>query len=387
MRLPRLARDLRSLLGALSLILLSAAAAAGAAPMETSAKQAYIVDFETGSVLLDKNSDQLMAPSSMSKLMTVYMVFERLKEGTLSLDDQFTVSERAWRTGGSKMFVPLNGRVKVEDLLRGIIIQSGNDACVVVAEGLAQSEEAFSAEMTKKATKIGLQHSTLRNATGLPAPDHLMTARDLAILAKRIIADFPQYYPIFKELNFTYNNIKQGNRNPLLYQPATGGDGLKTGHTEGAGYGLTASAIRDGRRLIMVLNGMESMKIRTQESERLIDWAFRDFENVRLFDGGEVVTTAEVWLGGQPSVSLVAEKRILATLPRTAIKDIKVAAVFDGPVPAPIRKGERIATLTINAPGIPATQVPLVAGEDVDRLGFVGRLFAAAKHILWGFAN
>lgn len=386
MGLPSFARGFRSAIGALGLALLTVAPAE-AATVETSARQAFIMDFDTGTVLLEKNGDQLMAPSSMSKLMTIYMVFERLKDGTVSLEDQFTVSERAWRTGGSKMFVPVHGRVKVEDLLRGIVIQSGNDACVVIAENLAQSEDAFAAEMTKKARKLGLERTTLRNATGLPAPDHVMTARDLAMLAKHLITDFPQYYPIFKEMKFTYNNIQQGNRNPLLYQPATGADGLKTGHTEGAGYGLTASAVRDGRRLIMVLNGMESMKVRSQESERLIDWAFREFENYKLFEAGDTVTTADVWLGGAATVPLVAERKIMATLPRHGTKDMKVAAVFDGPVPAPVKKGDRIATLVISAPTIAPIQLPLVAGEDVDRLGFVGRMLAAAKHTLWGFAN
>ncbi|MFN3077039.1 MAG: D-alanyl-D-alanine carboxypeptidase family protein [Alphaproteobacteria bacterium] len=358
-----------------------------ASAMETSAKQAFVVDFDTSTVLLEKNADTLMPPSSMSKLMTIYMLFDRLKEGSVSLTDEFSVSERAWRTGGSKMFVQVGSRVKVEDLLRGIIIASGNDACVVVAENLAPSEAEFAGMLTKKGREIGLQHSTFKNAAGLPHPEHMMTARDLAVLARRIIADFPQYYPIFKDLTYTYNNIQQGNRNPLLYQPATGADGLKTGHTEAGGYGLTASAIRDGRRLIMVLNGLESMKARAQESERLIDWAFREFDNVRLFAGGETVVNAEVWLGDKATVPLVPVDTIRVTLPRRNTKDMKVAAVYQGPIAAPIRKGDRLAALTITSQSMPPIEIPLVAGEDVERLGFVGRLGAAAKSVIFGSIN
>ncbi|MBF0560838.1 MAG: D-alanyl-D-alanine carboxypeptidase [Alphaproteobacteria bacterium] len=355
--------------------------------MDTVAKQAMIVDFDTDTVLLEKNADQLMAPSSMSKLMTVYMLFERLKEGSVSLTDQFAVSERAWRMGGSKMFVQIGSRVKVEDLLRGILVDSGNDACVVVAENLAPSEDEFAAEMTKKAPKIGLKNSTFKNATGWPNPEHQMTARDLVILAKRIMSDFPQYYPIFKEMDFTYNGIKQGNRNPLLYHTNLGADGLKTGHTEVGGYSLTASAVRDGRRVIMVLNGMETMKERAQESERLIDWAFREFEDKKLFDANEIVTTADVWLGVMPVVPLVVKNTVKMTLPRRTSKNIKVSAIFNSPIPAPIRKGDRIATLVISAPDMPAMELPLEAGEDIARLGFVGRIGAAAKRMVTGSAH
>ena len=352
--------------------------------IDSVAKQALVLDHETGAVLLEKNADELMHPSSMSKLMTIYMVFDRLHEGTLSLDDTFAVSERAWRTAGSKMFVAINSRVAVSDLLRGIIVQSGNDACVVVAENLAGTEEAFAAAMTVKARQIGLTHSTFRNASGWPAPDHLTTARDLAVLAGHLIADFPGYYPLFREMNFTYNTIRQGNRNPLLYKPELGADGLKTGHTADGGYGLVASAVRENRRLIMVLNGLSSMKERAQESERLIDWAFREFTNITLFAPGAEVTNADVWLGGQAVVPLVTKRGITVTLPRKVTKDIKVAAVFDGPIPAPIRKGDRLANLVITAPGITPQEIPLLAGADVERLGFFGRLSAAAGYILWG---
>lgn len=357
--------------------------AAAAATIDTSARQALLVDFATGTVLYEKNADERMPPSSMSKLMTAYMVFDKLKQGRVSLDDTFPVSERAWRKQGSKMFVAIGSRVRLEDLLRGIIIQSGNDACIVVAEGLANSEEAFAEEMTRRAREIGLTNSVFRNATGWPDPEHLMTARDLATLARRIVADFPEYYKFYSETNFTYNNITQGNRNPLLYKNM-GADGLKTGHTDAAGYGLTASAQRDGRRLILVINGLPTVKARSEEAERLVEWGFREFESIKLFEANEAVADAEVWLGTQAKVPLVAAEKVHFTLPRNARKTMKVAAVFEGPLPAPIRKGQEVAKLRITVPDGPTQEVPLYAAADVAKLGFVGRIGAAVKHIVFG---
>ncbi|MGH6718645.1 MAG: D-alanyl-D-alanine carboxypeptidase family protein, partial [Alphaproteobacteria bacterium] len=235
----------------LALVAIMPAAAAG---FETTAREAILIDDTTGAILLEKNADQLMPPSSMSKIMTVYMVFERLRDGSLAMEDELPVSETAWRMGGSKMFIDVGSRVKVADLLRGVIVQSGNDATIALAEGLAGSEDAFADQMTARAHALGMTNSTFKNASGWPHEDHLTTARDLALLASRIIRDFPDYYPLFAETEFTYNGIHQGNRNPLLYKDL-GADGLKTGHTADAGYGLTASAVRDGRRLILVLNG------------------------------------------------------------------------------------------------------------------------------------
>ena len=247
-----------------------AALGLGAAPasaMETAAKQAYILDTETGAVLLEKDAATPTPPASLSKLMTIYMAFELLENGELSLDDKFVVSRKAWRMGGSKMFVEVDKQVRVEDLLRGIIVQSGNDACIVLAEGLSGSESAFADAMNRKMRELGLVDSHLVNSTGWPADSHLMSPRDLAVLAQRIIEEFPKYYPYFAEKSFRYNKIKQGNRNPLLYRD-TGADGLKTGHTRAAGYGLVASAIRDGRRVVMVLTGMKSARTRAFEARR-----------------------------------------------------------------------------------------------------------------------
>src|SRR5690554_4742122 len=233
--------------------------APASAQIDTAAREAYLVDMSTGTVLLDKNGDRAMPPASMSKIMTVYAVFDRIRQGRLSLEDTLPVSERAWRMGGSKMFVEIGDDIRVEDLLRGVIVQSGNDACVVLAEGLSGSEEAFANELNRLADDIGLRDSAFRNATGWPAEGHVMSARDLAHLAHRLITDFPEHYHYYSELEFTWNDIRQSNRNPLLYRNV-GADGLKTGHTQEAGYGLTASAVQNDRRLILVVTGLESQR-------------------------------------------------------------------------------------------------------------------------------
>lgn len=356
------------------------------AAIETLAREAIVVDMTTGAVLFEKAADQRMPPASMSKIMTTYMLFSRLKEGKITLDDTLPVSENAWRRGGavsdgSTMYLKLGERVKVSDLIQGIIVQSGNDACIVVAEGLSGSEEAFATEMNKKAKEIGLKNSVFRNSTGLPDPDHVMTPRDLTILAERMITDFPEFYHFYSEKNFTYNGIKQGNRNPLLYK-GIGVDGLKTGHTKEAGYCLTASAKQGERRLVLVVTGLPSMQARSEESERLLDWGFREFENVALFKSGETVETAEVWLGAEETVPLQAQSDIVMTIPRKARDGMKVTVVYDGPIPAPVHKGDRIATLAVSAPGIPTVEQPLVAGADVAEKGYVGRVFAALGNVL-----
>jgi len=266
--------------------------------IESAARQIILLDDVTGTVMLDKASNETMFPASMSKLMTLYVLFERLADGEIALDDTFRVSEKAWRMGGSKMFVEVNSRVSVNDLLRGIIVQSGNDACVVVAEGLAGSEDEFASVMNQTAKKIGLTGSHFVNSTGWPHPEHVTTASDLATLSRLIIREFPQFYGIFSEKSFTFNGIKQGNRNPLLYK-YSGADGLKTGHTEASGYGLVASAKRDGRRLILVINGLTSVKERSAESERLLDYGFREFNNYKLFKAGDEIDTLSVWLGNE----------------------------------------------------------------------------------------
>lgn len=372
-----------TLLVALVAVGLLAGRTVGAQSVETPSTHALMIDAVTGAVLFEKNADVPMPPASMSKLMTLLMVFERLDDGSIALEDTIRVSEAAWRKGGSRMFVEHNSRVSISDLLRGVIVQSGNDASVVFAEGLSGSEEAFADEMNRRADEMGLTGSTFRNATGWPDPKHRTTARDLTTIAARIINVFPEYYAIFQEREFTYNNIKQGNRNPLLYKDI-GADGLKTGHTEESGYGLVASVERKGRRLILVVNGLESVKQRSMESERLLDLGFRNFNNYLLFAANAVVDDAEVWLGSEATVPLMIEDKVLLTMSRKARRDMTVTVAYESPVSAPIVRGARLAELRIEGPNMEPVVRDLVAGDAVDRLGFVGRLGAAISHIVWG---
>lgn len=367
-------------------LLIVASLSVQAQTIDTVGKQAILVDLTTNAVLLEKNADTPMPPASMSKLMTVYMVFERLKAGRLSLDDKFQVSAKAWRKGGSKMFVMVNTRVAVRDLLRGIIVQSGNDACIVVAEGLAGSEEAFAEEMTRRAKEIGLTNSSFKNATGWPAEDHYMSARDIAVLSAKIIREFPEYYGIFSEKSFAYGGISQANRNPLLYK-GFGADGLKTGHTEASGYGLASSVIRNGRRLMLVVNGLTSMRERSSESARLLDWAYRETASYALFKKGDTVQKADVWLGDKPTVSMVVDRDVQITMPRRARRGMKVRMIYDNPVPAPIAEGTQLGRVIVSVPNRQDMELPLLAGSKIEQLGLFGRLNAAIKFLLWGSAK
>ena len=373
----------RGLLVGLLVALAATLPAREGAAFETAARAAILLDAETSHVLFSKNADEPIPPASMSKLMTIYMVFERLKEGSLSLDDTFPVSEKAWRKGGSKMFVEVGDRVRVEDLLRGIIVQSGNDACIVVAEALAGTEEAFAERMTRRAHELGLTATTLRNASGWPHPEHVMSVRDLATLAGIIIREFPEHYHYFSEVEFAYSGIKQQARNPLLYREM-GADGLKTGHTEDAGYSLTASATRDGRRLILVVAGLERPGQRASEAERLLDYGFREFDNYRLFTAGETVEQADVWLGDQGSVPLVVQDDVVVTLSREARRELRVRVAYQGPIPAPVANGAPLAQLEIAAPGIEPWEVPLVAGSEVQAASLLGRVTGALGYLIWG---
>ena len=367
----------------LAVTVCAAAGSAGAATIDTIARQAILVDATTNTVLFEKNADQKMPTSSMSKVMTAYMVFEALRDKRLKLDDTLPVSERAWRTQGSKMFVELGNRIKVEDLIRGMIIQSGNDASIVLAEGLGGSEDAFAKKMSERAHEIGMKDSNFVNATGWPDDNHYSTCRDLATLARALILTFPEYYHYDAERDFTYHGIKQGNRNPLLYRNM-GVDGLKTGHTEIAGYGLIGSAQRDGRRLILVVNGLPSMQARADEPARLIEWGFREFSAYTLLKPGESVDSLPVWLGQAPTVAAVTGGGLTVTMAQEERRGLKVTLQAQVPVPAPIVKGQTIGKLVITAPGFITREVPLVAAEDVARLGFFGRLGAAARHALFG---
>lgn len=351
-------------------------------PLDTAARFAIVMDFTTGAVLLDKDADVAMVPSSMTKLMTAYIVYGMLRAGRLQLTQELPVSERAWRMGGSKMFVQVGTSVKVEDLIRGMIVQSGNDACIVLAEAIAGSEEQFADLMNQKARDLGLEHTTFRNATGWPHPEHRSTARDIAVLAGRLIRDFPEYYHYDSEKSFKYNGIDQLNRNTLVQKNLA--DGLKTGHTEEAGYGLVASAERAGRRVIVMVNGLNTMRERSEESERLLEWSFREFENATLFTAGDVVEQAPVHLGTSPTVPLVGGRDLVVTMPRGWRNRAKVTLTYDSPVPAPVLRGTKLGRLSVVGPGVPELEVPLLAGADVPRLGLPGRAMAVVTRMLTG---
>lgn len=289
-----------------------------AAAIETQARNAILMDYDTGQYLYVKDHEKMVPPASMSKLMTVNMIFEKLKDGSLSLDDTFTVSERAWKlggaaSGGSTMFLKIGEKVRVEDILKGILIQSGNDACIVAAENLAGSEDDFAEMMNKRARELGLNNSSFANSTGLPHPDQKMSVEDLAKLARHIIKEFPEFYHIFSEKYYTHNNITQGNRNPLLYSMPNA-DGLKTGHTEEAGFCLTASAKKGERRLIEVMTGMNSNKERSEEAERLMEWGFREFNNYNLLNKGQEIAEIPVVFGNEKEVRLVVPETVKRTL-------------------------------------------------------------------------
>ena len=361
-----------------------------AAEILTPAKQAYITDFESGKVLFAKDADLPMKPASMAKIMTVFVVFQRLADGSLQLDDKFLVSEKAWRKGGSKTFVEVGSRVSVNDLLHGVIVQSGNDAAIVLAEGIAGTEDAFAEEMNFWAQKLGMTQTNFRNSTGWPDPDLQTSAKDLNILTtemiKRFPADtYPDLYPIFAKREFTYNKITQPNRNPLVYGTA-GADGLKTGHTEESGYGLVGSVVRNGQRVVMVLNGMDSMKQRSTESRRLMDLIFREYQSYEFFKQGQTVDQANVWLGTAPQVDLVLDAPLKLVLSRKDRQAMEISVQWLDPVPAPIRAGDQIGTLVISLPD-EVTKLPLRAAQDVDALGLFNRIGAAVKYLIFGAAT
>ena len=361
-------------------ILLLATPAIAQSEVETAAKQAIIIDYDTKTVLMEKNADARMPTSSMSKVMTMYMVFNALKAGDVKLDDTFLVSEKAWRKGGSKMFVEVNKRVAVEDLMRGVIIQSGNDATIVLAEGLSGTEDAFAYAMTVKAKELGMENSNFANASGWPDPLHYSTARDLATLAIHTIKDFPEYYTIFAEKEFSYNKIPQENRNPLLSRNM-GADGIKTGHTEDGGYGLIGSGVNpEGRRVILVVNGLSSETERAQESARLLEWALQGFANKTAFAAGQTVAEAKVAYGKQENVSLQVQDDVILTLPKIAATEVKLEAVYNSPLIAPIAKGDQVGTLNVSVPGREQVKViPLLAGHDIKAKGFFAKTIAKAK--------
>ncbi len=359
-----------------------------ASSLETKAKNAILMDYDTGEYLYTENAFVPVPPASMSKLMTIYVIFSKIKDGSLSLEDVFTVSENAWKTGGaasgsSTMFLPVGDKVTVENLIKGIIVQSGNDACIVAAENISGSEENFVDLMNEKAKELGLKNSHFVNSTGLPHPDHRMSVEDLAKLAQAIIRDFPEYYPIFSQKNFTYNNILQGNRNPLLYTMPDA-DGLKTGHTEEAGHCLAASVKRDNRRLIGVMTGLKSNKERSEEAEKLMNWGFREFDNYTLFKQYQRIVSVPVYMGVEKNIDLVVNNNVIMTIARNKARDVKITAVYEKPVKAPIEQGQKLGELHIQIPEEEVKIIPLYADHSVHKLGFWGRILSNIKYILFG---
>lgn len=358
-----------------------------ATEIATPAEYAYITDFDTGKVLFQKQADMQMKPASMAKIMTVFIAFERIREGGLSLNDKFQVSEKAWRKGGSRSFLEVGSMVSVNDLLHGVIVQSGNDAAIVIAEGISGTEESFAEEMNFWAQKLGMKNTVFRNSTGWPDPELTTTAKDLNILSSALISrfpinEYPDLYPIFKKKRFEYNGIDQPNRNPLVYG-TDGADGLKTGHTKESGYGVVGSAFRDGQRVVMVLNGMTSMKQRSAESRRLIDLTFREFKKYRFFDANQTVDVANVWLGKAPSVNLVLAEPLHRVLSRDERRHLKISVNWIDPVSAPISKGQKLGVLTIEGKNN-SEKIDLLAANDVDELGVFDRVGAALKYLIFG---
>ena len=357
---------------------------------DTRATAAWVYDMTTQTVLMDKNADMPVPPASMSKLMTINMLFEALRDGRVTMDTTFAVSSRATemtRRGGSTMYLQENDRPTVEELIHGMIINSGNDACVVVAEGLAGTEEAFAAQMTERGKAIGLTNSTFRNSSGWPDPAQRMSMRDLGILGKRLIEEFPEYYPIFAETQFNYKDrapANANNRNPLLKIAAADwkADGLKTGHTSEAGYGLVGSALMGDRRVIFAISGLASDKDRAEESEAIVNWAFRQFAQKTVAKAGERVATADVWMGSETAVGLVPAEDVRLLVPAQVQEGMTAEVIYTGPLTAPIAKGAQVAELIVHVPDLPDARVPLVAETDVARGGFGTRLSTAAAR-LW----
>ena len=351
--------------------------------LDTIAKQAIIYDVNSKSVIFEKNADELMSPSSMSKLLTVYYVFKQLKEGNISLNDKFTVSKKAWKKGGSRMFLKLNSEVSIEDLLRGIIVQSGNDACITIAEGFSGSEENFAIELNNLAKDIGLKDSNITNSTGWPDPDHLTTSRDLLILALRTIEDFPDLYKLYAEKEFTYNKIRQINRNPLLFSDSYS-DGLKTGHTSLGGYGLAASSLRNNRRIILVINGLKTNSQRKKESQRLMNVAFLQFKNILIYENKKNLNYINVWNGKKKKLLINAGDDIIINVPKRIIKDLKFFVKHKYPLTAPISKDEEVAELLVKKNNVILNRFPLYASENIEPMNFFNRTIFKFKYLIFG---
>ena len=347
------------------------------------AKQVIIFDHEADEVLYEKNADQIMKPASMAKVMTAYIIFDKLKDQSLQMSDTFLVSNRAWRMGGSRSFLELNTNVSIKDLLLGLIVQSGNDAAVVLAEGVSGGEEAFAREMNRYAKILGMNNTYFTNATGWPHPDLKTTSRDLIILTRNIINNFPKLYELFNEKIFTYNNIKQSNRNPLLYS-MNGADGLKTGHTNESGYGLIGSVKKNNRRVSIVINGLNSKKKRTFESKRLFNIVFRETALLSLFNDKKSLARANIWLGKQPQVDLVAEKAFKKIISPLELNKTKIKIQWQDPISAPIAKGDKVGDIFIDIPGKELIKQNIVSSQNIDTMSTFMKAKSILMYLLYG---
>lgn len=357
-----------------------------AGAFETRAASAFVIDQTTGTILLNKNADQMLPPASMSKLMTLYITFEALRDGRLVLDEKLPVSKHAMAYGGSTMFLDTTDRITVEDLIRGIVVLSGNDACAVIAEALSPdgTEAGFARFMTQRAQQLGMTNSTFSNSNGWPQAGHRMSMRDLALLANRVITDFPSFYPLFSEREFKFDGRapqNTRNRNPLL-SLGIGADGLKTGHTQEAGYGLVGSAKQRGRRVIFVISGLQTAQARAEEAESIVNWAFRQFAVKPVAKAGTSVATADVWMGRDQKVQLVPMEDVSMLMPVTTGVKVVAEVIYNGPITAPIEKDQQIAELVITPPSLPETRIPLVAANDVPAGGFMSRVGTVAQMLI-----
>ena len=367
----------------ISIFLFAAGISTPLLALDTKAKSAIVIDYNTGIVLLEKNADQAMPPASMSKLMTLNMVFEALDDGRLSMDDKLPVSEHAMSYGGSTMFLNTRDKVRVEDLIRGVIVLSGNDACAVLAEALSGSETEFARAMTVRAKQLGMTQSSFGNSNGWPHPNQKMSARDLATLATRLIRDFPHYYGFFSEREFTFDNrspANRFNRNPLL-KLDIGADGLKTGHTAEAGYGVVGSATRNGRRIVLMISGLSSDEERAREAEKLVNWAFRQFLEKKILEAGEEAGEIDVWLGKADKVGLEIANDVDLLLPIEALSGLKGEIQLREPVEAPIEKGQVMGRMVIEVPKMPSVEVDILASDSVERSGLMSRFKLSASQV------
>ena len=352
--------------------------------LDTIAKQAILYDYETKTIIFEKNSEELMSPSSMSKIMTIYYVFKKIKDGDLKLSDKFKVSKKAWKKGGSKMFVNVNTMVSVEDLIRGIIVQSGNDACIAIAEGISGSEALFAEELNLLAKEIGMMNSSFTNSTGWPDPDHLTTIQDLLTLTVRTIEDFPELYYYYAEKEFTYSGIRQLNRNPLLFNEINA-DGLKTGHTSLGGYGLVASVLKNNRRLILILNGLKRNKDRSNESERLIKVGFNQYKVIDLYDQNQTITNLQVWGGRKKNVAVYSKESVNLTVPTRIKKDLVFTIKHYKPLLAPIEKDQKVADLIVkNKNSEIIKKFELFSKNEIKKMSFFSKVYNNLKFLLLG---